>query len=423
MQKQTTVALETLGCKLNQAETESLARQFARSGFRLVDSSQPADVWILNTCSVTHIADRKCRHLIRVARRLNPQALLVATGCYAQRAPDELSRIEGLDLLVTNKEKLRLVQIVSEFLGTSCAKRASCLSEAGGGGFKTRTMVKVQDGCNDFCSYCVVPYVRGRESSLSVDEIIGEVKSRVDAGYKEVVITGTKLGAYDREGVDLRGLIESVLAKTEVPRLRLSSLQPEDFTLDFLSLWSDPRMCPHIHSPLQSGSASVLQRMRRRYSTSDYAQAITLARELIHDVAVTTDVIVGFPGETDLEFEESYRFCEEMAFAAIHVFPYSARPGTLAASMSPVVPAQVKQERTDKMLELSHRVSVLFQQRFLDKTLRVLWEDREDGAWQGLTGNYIRVRALSPSNLANTFGVVRLTGLCRGGMFGEIEMP
>jgi len=418
--KQATVALETLGCKLNQAETELLARQFDRAGFRLVDSSQPADVWILNTCSVTHIADRKSRHLLRLARRLNPQALLVATGCYVQRASDELSQMGEVDLLADNQDKLRLVEIVSNILGTSCSKEASGLLEPGCGGFKTRAMVKIQDGCNDFCSYCIVPYVRGRERSLSPDEIISEVQARVDAGYKEIIITGTKLGAYHCNGTDLKQLLEHILAKTRVTRLRLSSLQPSDLTTSFFSLWADARMCAHIHLPLQSGSPSVLQHMRRRYSPADFEQAVRLARQMIPDVAITTDVIVGFPGESPQEFEESYRFCEEVAFAAIHVFPYSARPGTLAASMPQATSAQVKRERSDKLLGLSRNAAEQFRRRFLGKTVEVLWESKQGSVWQGLTSNYIRVKADSRLDLVNSLGPVRLIDLCQGGMIGEL---
>jgi threonylcarbamoyladenosine tRNA methylthiotransferase MtaB len=418
--KQATVALETLGCKLNQAETEFLARQFGQAGFRLVDSSQPADVWILNTCSITHIADRKSRHLLRLARRLNPRALLIATGCYAHRAPDELSQMGEVDLLADNQEKLRLVEIVSHILGTSHYTEASSLSGPGCGGLRTRALVKMQDGCNDFCSYCIVPYVRGREHSLSPDEIINEVQARVDAGYKEIIITGTKLGAYHCNGTDLRQLLEHILAKTRVARLRLSSLQPNDLTASFLSLWSDARMCAHIHLPLQSGSPSVLQNMRRRYSPADFEQAVRLARQMIPDVAITTDVIVGFPGEGPREFEESYRFCEDMEFAAIHVFPYSARPGTLAASMPQAISAQVKREHSDKLLGLSRNAAEQFRRRFLGKTVEVLWENKRGGVWQGLTCNYIRVKTDSRLDLANSFGQVRLLDLCQDAMIGEL---
>jgi len=420
VKKQATVALETLGCKLNQAETEVLARQFARAGFRLVDSSQPADVWILNTCSVTHIADRKSRHMLRLARRQNPKALLVATGCYVERAPDDLSKMVEVDLLAGNKDKLRLVEIVSNILGTSCSIESSDLSGPGFVGFKTRAMIKIQDGCNDFCTYCIVPYVRGRERSLAPDEILNEVEARLDAGYKEVVITGTKLGAYQSNGTGLQQLLERILTKTRLTRLRLSSVQPADLTPAFLSLWDDTRMCAQIHMPLQSGSSSVLQRMKRPYSAADFEQAVRLARQMIPDVAITTDVIVGFPGESPEEFEESYRFCEKMAFAAIHVFPYSMRPGTLAAGMPQDTSAQQKRERSEKLLGLSRHTAEQYRRRFLGRTMEVLWESKHDNAWQGLTSNYIRVKADSRLDLVNCLEPVRLTGLCQGGMMGEL---
>ena len=420
MIKQATVALETLGCKLNQAETETLARQFVGAGFRLVDSSQPADVWVLNTCTVTHIADRKSRHLLRLARRQNPKALLVATGCYVERSPDDLARMGEVDLLADNRNKSHLVEMVSHMLGTSCSVESSGLSGPGCDGFKTRAMIKIQDGCNDFCSYCIVPYVRGREHSLSPDEILSEIQARLNAGYKEIVITGTKLGAYQADGTGLQQLLGRVLAETKVTRLRLSSVQPADLTPDFLSLWNDVRMCPQIHMPLQSGSSSVLQRMKRHYSPDDFEQAVRLARQLIPDLAVTTDVIVGIPGESTEEFEESYRFCEKMAFAAIHVFPYSKRPGTLAADMPEAISAQVKRGRSERLLKLSRHAVEQFRRRFLGRTMEVLWESKQDDIWQGLTGNYIRVKAHSGSDLVNCLEPVRLTGLCQGGMRGEL---
>ncbi len=419
MIKPKTVALETLGCKLNQAETQTLADQFTRAGFQIVDPSQPADVWILNTCSVTHIADRKSRHLLRLARKQNPSALLVATGCYVERVPADLAKIGDVDLLADNHDKLRLVEIISNMLGTSCPVSTSGLTGPGCEGFKTRAMVKIQDGCNDFCTYCVVPFVRGKESSLSPDDIIGQIRNKVDAGYKEIVITGTKLGAYQSEDIRLHRLLERILTETPVTRLRLSSLQPADLTPDFLSLWKDTRMCPHLHMPLQSGSPSVLRRMKRQYTTSNFSKAVSLARQLIPDLAVTTDIIVGFPGESSEEFEESYRFCEQMAFAAIHVFPYSKRPGTRAADISDAIPAQIKKERSAGMLKLSRNATEHFHRQFLGKVIEVLWEDKEDNFWQGLTGNYIRVKASNESYMGNCLKSVRLTGLCKGGTRGE----
>jgi threonylcarbamoyladenosine tRNA methylthiotransferase MtaB len=265
-----------------------------------------------------------------------------------------------------------------------------------------------------------VPYVRGRERSLSPDEILSEVQAKLDVGYKEIVITGTKLGAYQSDGTGLQQLLQRILAETQVTRLRLSSVQPADLTPDFLSLWADARMCPQIHMPLQSGSSSVLQRMKRHYSTDDFEQAVRLARQMIPDVAITTDVIVGFPGESPEEFEESYSFCEKMAFAAIHVFPYSTRPGTLAADMPQATSAQVKKERSERFLKLSRHAAEQFRRRFLGRTVEVLWESKQDDVWQGLTGNYIRVKTNSRLDLGNCLETVRLNGLCKGGMMGEL---
>lgn len=419
MIKQPTVAFETLGCKLNQAETETLADQFVKAGFQVVDPSQPADIWILNTCSVTHIADRKSRHLLRLARRQNPNALIVATGCYVEQASEDLLKMGGIDLLVNNRDKPHLFEKVCQIRGTSCSPESSGIQGPGRDGFNTRAMIKIQDGCNDFCSYCIVPYIRGREQSLSPEQILSEIQSRLEAGYKEVVITGTKLGAYKDAGIGLQQLLERILNETTITRLRLSSVQPADLTPEFFSLWSDARMCPHIHMPLQSGSPSVLQRMRRRYTIDDFERAVRLAREKIPDVAITTDIIVGFPGENTEEFEDSYHFCEKMEFAAIHVFPYSMRPGTKAADMLQTVPAQIKKERSYRMLKLSRRSAENFRKRFLGRDMEVLWESQQDDIWQGLTSNYIRVKAISSSDLSNCLKPVRLTGLCQSWMKGK----
>lgn len=395
------VAIETLGCKLNQAESESLARQLAEAGCRIVSPSDGADIYILNTCTVTHIADRKSRHLVRLARRRNPDALIVATGCYAERAPAELALIPEVDMVLGNEEKACLVQILEQrgVINPDSALRPTML--------RARSLVKVQEGCNQYCSYCIVPLVRGRERSVPLGEVVDEVRARVETGHREVVLTGTQIGAYRPS---LKLLIQSVLAKTGVERLRLSSLQPQDITPELLALWQDERLCRHLHLPLQSGSDSVLRRMKRRYTVADYERAVAMAREAIPDVAITTDIMVGFPGESDDEFEESYRFCQRMGFANIHVFPFSERPGTLAAAMLEKVGDRVKRERSERMLKLARESSLRFRQKFLGRTMMVLWEQRVEGEWVGLTDNYIRVFASSDEALGNRLTATRLAG-------------
>ncbi len=404
------VALATLGCKLNQAETELLARQFAEAGHQVVSRFDDADIYIVNTCTVTHTADSKSRRLLRFAHRRNPDARVVATGCYAQRAAEELSRIDGVSLVVGNDEKSHLLRLLQE---SGHVSSPACVQELPASGnqamLRTRASVKIQDGCNSLCSYCIVPTVRGRERTVPVSDIVAEVRQRVAGGYKEVVLTGTKIGSYEDEGVGLGGLLERILAETGVIRLRLSSLQPQEISPELIRLWGDSRLCPHFHLSLQSGSDSVLGRMKREYSVSDYERAVSLIRAELPEAAITTDVIVGFPGETEGEFEESYRFCKEMEFARIHVFSYSPREGTEAARLPQQVESKVKKQRSRQMLALAEESAGNFRRRFLGRTMTVLWEQQSgDGVWSGVTDNYIKVYTRSDEDLSNKLSAVKV---------------
>ncbi len=403
------VALQTVGCKLNQAESEQLGRRFLNAGYQVVPPDADPDIYLLNTCTVTHIADRKCRHLLRLAHRLHPKSLIVVTGCYAQRARDELSQIEGVALVVGNEDKVDLVELMGDRIGTAQGESSP---------LHTRSPIKIQDGCNYPCSYCIVPKVRGRGQDVPPDQVLAEVRDRVIEGHKEVVLTGTQLGGYGDGG--LEGLVRRILLETEVSRLRLSSLQPGDLSPSFIQLWEDERLCRHLHLPLQSGSEAVLRRMRRLYSTADYERAVATARQAIADLALTTDIMVGFPGESDEEFEESYRFCERMGFANMHIFPYSARPGTLAAQM-PQVEARTKGRRVELMLKLARRSAQAFRKGFLGRTLTVLWEERKDGIWSGLSDNYIRVFAMSEDLLNNRLLPARMVTEHEAGLWGQLE--
>lgn len=412
-----TIALQALGCKLNQAETEALARQFLEAGYRVVAPDQGADIYLLNTCTVTHIADRKCRSMLRSAHRRNPDALIVATGCYVERAAAELSSIEGVGLVAGNADKGRLVEIIeSRYNGHRC----SALQGHQVSPFRTRAMVKIQEGCSQSCSFCVVPRVRGGEQSRPPEEIVSEVEARVSEGYKEVVLTGTCIGRYG-EGGGLRALVERILRESGILRLRLSSLEPCDLTPELFELWKDSRLCPHIHMPLQSGSDSVLGRMGRTYSTSEYGRAASLAREAIPNLALTTDIVVGFPGENEGEFRESYRFCEGMKFAGMHVFPFSARPGTRAAKMPDRVGANEKKERCQLMLDLAQKSKQCFREGFLGQSMSVLWEGEREGIWYGLTDNYMRVFAASKETLANRILPMKMVAQYDGILLGEVD--
>ncbi len=414
------VALDTLGCKLNQAETELLARQFARVGYRLVSPADMTDIYILNTCTVTRTADSKSRHLLRLAHRRNPDALIVATGCYAQRASQELARIDSIGLILDNQQKLQLPQLLEEsgyITSPVCGQGNSVFSC--NGGFRTRSFVKIQDGCSNFCAYCIVPVVRGREKSLPADQIIDEIKSRVADGYKEVVLTGVKVGSYSYDGVNLRGLLGRILEEVGITRLRLSSLQPQEISAELIQLWRDPRLCRHFHLSLQTGNDAVLKRMKRLYSVSHYQQSVSLIRSQLPEATITTDVIVGFPGETDKEFEESYDFCRQMEFARIHVFSYSPRSETEAFRMPQPVGDKIKKQRSQKMLALAHESIGSFSRRFIGKTMLVLWEKQADGIWSGHTDNYIKVYTESNDDLTNKFQPVKLMKIRGDGVWGR----
>jgi threonylcarbamoyladenosine tRNA methylthiotransferase MtaB len=411
-----TVALDSLGCKLNQAEIQQMAGQLAAAGYRIVPPDEKADIYILNTCTVTHVADRKSRHLLNLARRRNPAAQLVAIGCYAEREPGALSRIEGVELVLGNEQKWHLLELLETGKPASPPSFSPVPS-----GERTRSFIKVQDGCRAFCAYCIVPLVRSREYSVSADEVLSQLKEKAAAGFKEVVLTGTEIGNYKSDSGTLKELLERILAETDIPRLRLSSLQPRHITPGLLALWKNTRLCPHFHLSLQSGSDAVLKRMKRRFHTADYSRVVAAIRESLPDAAITTDVIVGFPGESDTEFKETCDFCRQMKFARIHVFPYSPRPGTAAASMPAQVPEPVKKERSSRMLALAKESAQEFQKRFTGMTLEVLWEQKSTGVWSGLTANYIKVYAKSAADLTNKLTPVKLVKTYRDGVWGEIS--
>ena len=424
------VSIQTYGCKLNQADSEALARGFAQAGYRLVDASEPADIRIINTCTVTHVADAKARRGLRSAHRENPSSRVIATGCYAQRAPQELAEIDGVDLVVGNSEKHRLVDMILADRArrpvSGAVGQDRPLLPAVEGFRRTRAMIKIQEGCNQVCAYCIVPKVRGRERSVPPEEMLGQVRERLREGYREVVLTGTQLGSYgfDLPDVTLRDLIELLLMETPVERLRVSSLQPQEITGELLDLWDDPRLCPHFHVPLQSGSDSVLKRMRRRYDTAKYAEAVDRIRSTVPGAAITADLIVGFPGEGDRHFLESLQFARDMEFAEMHVFPYSVRKGTSAAYMGPMVDQLTKGSRMTQMLSMASGQAADFRRRSIGATRPVLWERAHvrDGktVYLGLTDNYLKVSTEQEGDLLNRITSARLVGEAGGTLLAEV---
>jgi len=415
------VTLESLGCKLNQAEIEALADRLVGRGHVLTESAAEADVYVLNTCSVTHIADRKSRQALRSARRANPQARVIATGCYARRAPEELVRLGVVDAIRGDAEGDSLVNAIE---GNGHVRTARTTGDSTGIWSRTRSLVKIQEGCGNFCSFCVVPYTRGPGRSRKLNEILADVKGKAAKGHQEVVLTGTKLGEYRSNGHGSAGLpelIRRILAETKVRRLRLSSLQPADLTPELLKLWQSDRLCPHLHLPLQSGSDTILRQMHRPYTLAEYESAVCQAKDAIPDLSITTDILVGFPGEGEGEFEESYRFCERMGFAGIHVFPYSKRPDTAAATMPGQIDDRVKKQRSARMMALGKRSARQFRSRFLGRMMSVLWEDTsDDGLWSGHTANYLRVCAKSDSSIAGRMLPVRIMEEYADALRGEM---
>jgi threonylcarbamoyladenosine tRNA methylthiotransferase MtaB len=401
------IAFETLGCKLNQAETESLARRFSNAGHILVKNVGDADIYILNTCTVTHTADSKSRHLIRQARRHNPNVRIIVTGCYAERAPLELAKLIEVDLISGNGGKLTLLERLE---AEAFLQPINYINQGESSyRFRTRSFVKIQDGCSNFCAYCIVPYVRKNEKSTPDVEIIDEIKQRITEGCQEIVLTGTRIGAYAFNGRQLKDLVKLILSETDIARLRLSSLQPSEISTELLNLWQDKRLCPHFHLSLQSGCDVTLKRMARRYTIAEYEKIVALIRSIVPKVAITTDVIVGFPGETDKEFLESMEFCRRLNFARIHVFPFSPRLGTKAAQMQGQIPEKIKKERIRIMINVAEKSVKQFREQFNGEEVDVLWEQQAGtGVWSGVTGNYLRIHKYENSDLANKLSSIKL---------------
>jgi threonylcarbamoyladenosine tRNA methylthiotransferase MtaB len=418
-----TVAVITLGCKLNQSDSETIARRLAGQDVTIVDRPvSNADAVVINTCSVTHVADRKARHTARLARRLSPEALVVLTGCYAETAPEGIADEIGVDAVYRNNDKGEIPDRLLEFLAERGDPAAGCPTHLRG--LRTRAFIKIQEGCNELCAFCIVPYTRGRETSVAIDDVVRQVQAREAEGVLEVVLTGTQLGNYGRDlgwtESGPRQLLEALLLETRVPRIRLSSLQAQDISEPLLELWQDRRLCPHFHLPLQSGSDAVLGAMRRRYSASEFLSAVELMRRYVPGVAITTDVIAGFPGESDADFEGTFRVCVEAEFADMHCFPYSRRPHTGAAQMNGHLPPEIRRGRLERLLELAKRSSSRFRSGFIGRTVDVLWEEQRDSLWEGLTGNYMRIYADAEDDLQNQILPVRLDSLHAGGVRGAL---
>lgn len=414
-------AFHTLGCKLNQSETGAISMGFQRAGFRLVQFGSPSDVVVINSCTVTENADRECRQLVRRALRVNPKAFVIVTGCYAQLQPEEIASVEGVDLVVGNAGKHRLLSIESEFRKKEIPRVVVEQPDAGdlGAGFtagasvQTRAYLKVQDGCDYNCSFCTIPLARGASRSLDADAVVDQARILVGQGFREIILTGVNLGDYSSPKANsLCSLLRHLHAVEGIDRLRISSIEPNLLGNDIIDLVSQSdRLVPHFHIPLQSGSDRILRTMRRRYQTDLYRDRVHAILQRMPDTAIGADVIAGFPGEDEADFMASYDFLCLLPIAYLHVFSYSERENTPAASMASAVPRQERSRRTSMLRSLSTLKQTRFAQRFIGSIRPVLFESVDADGVRGYTDNYIRVRASTHPNLHGTIRSTRLNAL------------
>ena len=412
-------ALHNLGCKVNAYETEAMQQILEEAGYEIVPFSEYADVYVINTCSVTNMADRKSRQMLHRAKKQNPDAIVVGAGCYVQTKEAQALVDESIDIVIGNNKKHELVPLLREYEASH--RKMACVADINHEkqayeelslsrtAEHTRAFIKVQDGCNQFCTYCIIPFARGRVRSRELPDVLQEIRTLAKSGYREVVLTGIHLSSYGVDnGESLLHLIEAVHELEGIERIRLGSLEPRIVTDAFAKRLSElPKICPHFHLSLQSGCDTVLSRMNRRYDTAEYEVGCALLRRYFEHPAITTDVIVGFPGETDEEFETTERYLERIHFYEMHIFQYSRREGTKAAAMPDQVPEAVKKERSEKLLALGHRMSEEFRRYYLGRQVTALLEEEflYDGKryYTGYTKEYVKVAVETEKDLSNTF--------------------
>lgn len=416
----------TLGCKVNQYETNAMSQKFLEKGYRVIEEineskEEKPDVCIINTCTVTNMSDRKSRQMLRRMKEKNPDTIVVAVGCYAQVAEEELSKIPEIDLVLGNNEKVEIVKYVEEYLEKNIkmteiedVMKSREFSDFGNITFseKTRAVIKIQDGCDRFCSYCIIPYARGRVRSRKPESIVSEITQIASKGIKEVVITGIHIASYGKDftmckdekliNYRLIDLLEEINKIDGIERIRLGSIEPLLITEEFVErLKRLNKICHHFHLSLQSGCDETLKRMNRRYTTEQFRNIVTILRSTYKDVNLTTDIIVGFPGETEKEFNKTYEFLKDINFYKMHVFKYSPRKGTKAAVMENQVPGNIKEDRSKKLIELSNRNEFNYNSQYIGKDVDVLFEEEKTGVYKGHTQNYIMVYCESKEKLDN----------------------
>ena len=422
-----TVSFYTLGCKVNQYETNAMEQQFIKNNYEIVENTQKADIYVINTCTVTNMAERKSRQMLRRVKEINPSAVLVVCGCYAQVAKNELEQISEIDIILGINEKNEIVQIVENYM-EKMAEQDKRSQEAeiddvskqkefldfGDVTYteKNRAVVKVQDGCNMFCSYCIIPYARGRIRSRKIESVVSEIKKIAKEKIKEVVITGIHVASYGKDfdnentskKIRLIDLLEAINKIDGIDRIRLSSLEPTIVDEEFATRLSKlDKICDHFHLSLQSGCDETLKRMNRKYTTQIYRDAVATLRKYYPEASFTTDVIVGFPGETDEEFAKTYEFLKEIDFYRLHVFKYSPRRGTVAEKMPNQIDGNKKEERSNKLIELSNNTENKHNKNYIDKTVKVLFEEFEDGFFKGHTTNYMMVKVADEEEQSDKF--------------------
>ena len=400
------------GCKVNQYETNGMREKFIEKGYEIVDFNEIADIYIVNTCAVTNIADKKSRQILRRAKIHNKNAIVVAMGCYAQVAQKEIEKIQEVDLIIGNVGKEDIVEYVERFISKKQKNNIKNIEdEKNFADFgivshseKTRMEIKIQDGCNQFCSYCIIPYARGRVRSRSKESILQEVQKNQEKGIREIVITGIHIASYGKDlgNITLIDLLEEIDKKTNINRIRLGSLEPSIIDEDFVNrLKKLNKICNQFHLSLQSGCDDVLKRMNRKYNTKEFEKCVDLLRNNIKDVLLTTDVIVGFPGETEEEFEKTYEYLEKIKFYKMHVFKYSKKSGTVAAKMPNQIRDEIKEIRSKRLIELSDENEKNYLKSYIGKDVEVLFEEREGNFYKGHTTNYMLVKKESNKDLNN----------------------
>lgn len=423
-------AFYALGCKVNQYEADCYAKMFSDKGWEIGSFSEKCDAYIINTCAITNVGERKSRQILRRAKKLNPDAIVVATGCYAQTKADEIKDIKEVDLLLGTANRSRITELVEaklkgediDLLTDIMQEKLYEELECEGSEERTRAYIKIQDGCNNFCSYCIVPYARGPVRSRSIENIVKEAKRLSGKGFKEIVLTGISVNSYGKDlksGHTLKDVIKEACKVDGIERVRLSSISPDAFDSEFIELIkNEKKMCRHFHISLQSGSSTVLKRMNRKYTADEYLGTIEKIRLAMPDAGITTDIICGFPEETEEEVNETTEFVKKARFLKVHVFPYSERSGTVAARM-PQIERSIREKRATDLISVCEKIAAEVEDEFVGQTFEVLFEQTRNGISDGLAGNYLRIYTKGDS-LDGEIRTVRITERKDGKLFGEI---